>query len=271
MTDITEQAFFTKKHSRLANIAQLAKIFGWIYLVIGLIYSVFSFLEVKDIIWIRLGLPVADYASLFAEEMRYASTSTGKIIFTTITNIFHPIIYWLVLMAISTGLNMILETDLNFRGVLEDGKEPTEENKPNTMRTIVTETARVLKGTFHKKSTDPEAEDNPDLIYTEGNQPVFYDPKKVLWLDKWLGITAIASIIRYILNAFLLMDSGQQVFLSFFTQANSMSVLVWIGTILYSLLNLGIRFLSVFFPLIALGALLKVLMEMEFTSRGVEK
>ncbi|QRN82912.1 hypothetical protein JR338_10895 [Chloroflexota bacterium] len=271
MAENTEQVFFTKKHSRLANIAQLAKIIGWIYLVIGLIYAVFSFLEVKDIIWIRLGLPVADYTSLFPEELKYASTSTGKIILTTITNILHPIIYWLVLRAISAGLNMILETDLNYRGAAEDGEELAEGSKPTAMRAIVTETARVLKGTFHKKPTDPAAEEDPDLKYTEGDQPVFYDPKQVLWLDKWLRIAAVISIARYILHALLLMDPGQQIFLSFFTHADSMSILAWIGTVLYSLLNLGVRFMSVFFPMIALGALLKVLMEMEFTSRGVEE
>lgn len=269
MTENTEQAFFTKKHARLANIAQLAKIIAWIYLVVGLLNGATGVASnIKTI--------VPNIIETFKTDSQIISNFDRinliiPFISSTIKFILLPFLYWLVLMAISAGLNMILETDLNYRGAAEDGEEPAEGGKPKAMRAIVTETARVLKSTFHKKSTGPAAEDDPDLKFIEGNQPVFYDPKQVLWLDKWLGIAAIVSISRYILNTLLMMDTSQQVFLSFFRNADGMSILVWIGTILFSLLSLGSQFLFIFFSLITLGALLKVLMEMEFHSRGVEE
>lgn len=51
-------------------------------------------------------------------------------------------------MAISTGLKMIVETDLNYRGEAEITNEPGESKRPKTMRAVVTETARVFKRTF---------------------------------------------------------------------------------------------------------------------------
>jgi len=267
MAENTEQTFFTKKHSRLANIAQLAKIIGWIYLVVGLVNA-------------AAGI-ASDINFFLPNIIEYFKTSTQLIsnidridliinfIVSLIHDFFNPIIFWLILMAISTSLNMIVETDLNYREIAEDEKGLTEGGKPKAMRAIVTETARVLKGTFHKKSADPKAKDDPDFKNAEGDQPVFYDPKQVLWLDKWLGIAAIVSIFRYGLNIVLAVDPSQQVFLSFFENMANPNVFVWIATILYSLLNLGVQFLFVFFSMIALGTLLKVLMEMEFNSRGV--
>ena len=267
MAENTEQAFFTKKHARLANIAQLAKIIGWIYLVIGLVYGAAQIVQNIDYYWseITLSYQVTGVLTINADQIN----NLLEFFYATIQAFLSPIIYWLVLMAISTGLNMILETDLNYRDAAEDGEEPAEVSKPKAMKAIVTETARVLKDTFHKKSTGPTAEDDPDLKYIEGNQPVFYNPKQVLRLDKWLGIAAVVFFARNILLEILNLDSNQGFFLYLFGDKANLDFLAWIAAILLSLINLAAEFLFVFFTMIALGALLKVLMEMEFNSRGV--
>ncbi|MBG0770226.1 MAG: hypothetical protein H0S82_00880 [Anaerolineaceae bacterium] len=269
MTENTEQAFFTKKHARLANIAQLAKVIAWIYLVASLVNAATQIVQNTDyyLSQITYQYQITGVYTLTADQIY----NLLEFINATIRTLLSPIIYWLVLMAISAGLKMILETDLNYRGSAEEGEEPAEGGKPKAMRAIVTETARVLKGTFHKKPTDPAAEENPSLKYTEGNQPVFYKPKQILSLDKWLEIAAVVSIARYILNFALIVIPNQYYSASVFGDGTAKDILAWIGTILYSLLNLGVQFLFIFFTMIVLGALLKVLMEMEFNSRGVEE
>jgi hypothetical protein len=268
MTESTEQVFFTKKHSRLANIASLAKIIGWIYLVVGLVNATAGI--ASDI---NFYLPIitdyfktGDLFSLGIDQIDFII----KFITSLIYDFFNPITYWLILMTISVGLNMILETDLNYRGAAENEEETIEFSKPKTIHAIVTETARVFKKTFQKKSTNPVTEERPYLKFIEGEQPVFYKPRWVLQLDSWLEITAVITIIRHIILSIINIGGTHEFFLSFFRNSVNLDFMAWVLTIPFFLIDLGSTVLFVFFSMIALGAILNVLMEMEFNSRGVQ-
>jgi hypothetical protein len=113
--------FFSEKHQRLYSVAKWADILSWIMLVFFVLV---------------LALNIFSSASQFnAQYASYAGTTFFKYIFATpaalvqylanwLLSLFKGIVFFLVLRAVSMGLNMIIETDLNYRGEhMEEGNE----------------------------------------------------------------------------------------------------------------------------------------------------
>jgi hypothetical protein len=106
---------------------------------------------------------------------------------------------------------------------------------------------------------------------TPEEQPVFYNPVRVLQLDEWLNGAAIAMVAATIAsNLFSISDMSQNMAI-LVTQTTTPNTLAWVLTVLLFILIVGASSAVYYFPLRALGKILKVLMEMEYNSRGVKE
>jgi hypothetical protein len=120
---------------------------------------------------------------------------------------------------------------------------------------------------------EDEFDDHESLIsFTdEENAPVFYKPQEVLWLDKWVNRAAKASIIASVLANLLYLPQMQGIVLSYFRGNVEWNTVAWlIGLVIFAF-SVALQAIIIYFPLKALGFILKILMEMEFNSRGVRQ
>jgi hypothetical protein len=121
MTDNTADDFFTKKHERLTVIAYWANIFAWIVLVINILWVGASFSQAQmnydmQNSGINLGQG-SNFIQMLSQNPRYlASLAIGLI-----SILLRGVVYWFVLKGVAVGLNMIVETDLNYRAQLQGG------------------------------------------------------------------------------------------------------------------------------------------------------
>lgn len=113
-----------------------------------------------------------------------------------------------------------------------------------------------------------DVEDEEEIEADDDNPPEFYKPREVLWLEKWLYRAAIASIVAAIVASLLELPRMQNIVWSYFTfQPESNSVAWLISIVIFSFI-VGLQCILLYFPLKALGSILKILMEMEFNSRA---
>lgn len=100
------QDFYTKKHKKLDGISFAAAIFAWLVLIsfifVGLVECYSTFIRLNS---------EGPLGYLFREN----PISVISSFFSPITTLFQAGVYWLVLKGVSLGLNMIIETDLNYR------------------------------------------------------------------------------------------------------------------------------------------------------------
>ena len=114
-----QEDFFSDNHNRLLNIAYSAKNIAWIVLVIYLLYGVGTFFIEQSNQMIYRGFPNSYvlFTDMLAKNPVYALS-----LFTQIISILlRGVIYFLVLKSISLGLNMIVETDINYRETNKEG------------------------------------------------------------------------------------------------------------------------------------------------------
>jgi len=114
-----QKDFFSDNHTQLLNIAYTAKIIAWIVLVIYTLVGMGTFFIQQTNQMYSMGLPNSYlfFSDMLSKNPIYALSLIAKIL-----SIFlNGIIYFLILKAISLGLNMIVETDINYR---EIKKEP---------------------------------------------------------------------------------------------------------------------------------------------------
>jgi hypothetical protein len=99
------EGFFTKKHKRLSWIATISGIFSWVVL---LIFSASTIVNLADFF---------DYIGMSSlpELFRTMPVLTMSVISRFITPAFRGLVYFLLLRGLKFGLNMIIETDLNYR------------------------------------------------------------------------------------------------------------------------------------------------------------
>ena len=124
MADIQGIDSFTTKHGRLMRIAAFANAFAWIVLVVNILWMGASFMQdlfnynMMSVGLINSHLP-SFLESLLRDPLYMASTIVGLA-----GILFRGVVYWLILKGIAVGLNMIVETDLNYRdGNLEVSHE----------------------------------------------------------------------------------------------------------------------------------------------------
>ena len=89
------------QHRTLRHIAQAANLLAWIALVIFILSAGERLFDLQ----------------LVGNNILFIT----RILFNTLSTLLKGVIYWLVLKGIACGLNMIVETDLNYRGRVEVG------------------------------------------------------------------------------------------------------------------------------------------------------
>lgn len=112
-----------------------------------------------------------------------------------------------------------------------------------------------------------ESDDEAESDYA----PVFYKPKNVAWLEKWLTRASILYLVIFtILNFMNLPDRRFSVMTYFQNAETSVGFLPWLIAVILVLFSIAVEVIIVYLPLKALAYILNILMEMEFTSRGVK-
>ncbi len=101
---MTEQEeFFSPNHNRLLNIATWAKYLAWVVLVVYVLNAGLQILEYQTF----LNNGQVQQSARLMDEFRLAVD--------TATTLLRGVVSYLVLKGISLGLNMIVETDINYR------------------------------------------------------------------------------------------------------------------------------------------------------------
>jgi hypothetical protein len=112
-----------------------------------------------------------------------------------------------------------------------------------------------------------DVKDDEEIEPDDDNPPEFYKPREVLWLEKWLYRAAIASIVAAIVASLLELPRMQNIVWSYFTFKPESNSVAWLISIVIFFFVVGLQCILLYFPLKALGSILKILMEMEFNSR----
>jgi hypothetical protein len=102
-------------------------------------------------------------------------------------------------------------------------------------------------------------------------QPVFYNPVSVLQMDGFLKWTAIIMVAATIGSNLLSLQTMAGNVAYLLTKNQTPSTFAWIITVVLFLIVVGASSAVYYFPLRALGKVLKILMEMEYNSRGVKE
>jgi hypothetical protein len=115
------------------------------------------------------------------------------------------------------------------------------------------------------------AVEKSDVFPEDENEPVFYKPKEVFWLETWLNRAAILAILVSILKLLIQLPSTQSTVFAYFRDTIEWYSFAWFIAILIASIVASFQIAVYYFCMKALGYILKILMEMEFTSRGVKK
>lgn len=94
--------FYTAKHKRLNQIAAVAGVFSWVALV-GFFFQAITQYVIYNTQLQAVGLKTVPVGNLLSGY------------FSIFNVLVQGCIFWLVLKGVSLGLNMIVETDLNYR------------------------------------------------------------------------------------------------------------------------------------------------------------
>ena len=113
MDDTNAEQLFTEKHQSLYTIAKWANVLSWVTLV-------FYVLVLALNIYSSSSQFNAQYASYTGTTFfQYLLATPGTLIqylVNWLLSLIKGIVFFLVLKGVSLGLNMIVETDLNYRG-----------------------------------------------------------------------------------------------------------------------------------------------------------
>jgi hypothetical protein len=116
MIDKTTDDFFTAKHARLIRIANIANVFAWVVIAVFILAVGAKFIQVESSYYMQQNIYMntdqnLSFANMLAGNLVYAAS-----FYVNLISIFlQGMVFGLVLKGISLGLNMIVETDLNYR------------------------------------------------------------------------------------------------------------------------------------------------------------
>jgi hypothetical protein len=119
MTDNPEEDFFTVKHARLTNIAFAANLFAWIVFIVNILFVGARFIQVQNSYMVQsiTGGQSPDFFGMLGKNPLY----TASFIMDLVSIFLRGVVYGLLLKGISLGLNMIVETDLNYKEKVQAG------------------------------------------------------------------------------------------------------------------------------------------------------
>jgi hypothetical protein len=276
MSENAEDSVLTKRDHKLLIIAKICAISAWLVLAAYLINSVYQFINSNQIYGF---IPQKENENIINWGLETGETTNGLIKhsylnnlladpFTAtrlISNLFLDIAKgvaaYLILIGLSSGLLMLVETDINYRQRFEGQKHYKDEYSKGD--------SEQLSLQDQKKPSSYEAKDKSYrelLTIAKDNDPVFYDPNKVTLLIKWIYRSLNILIVLYIVNS--LSNIGS--FKSLIETRNRplTNILVEIG---FVIVLISIFIIVNFIELKTLAYLLKILKEMEINSRKTTK
>lgn len=106
-------------------------------------------------------------------------------------------------------------------------------------------------------------------IIDDENPPAFYDPFDVIRTEKQIEMAARLMIGLIVIHNLANFSSSFRIVQGYFLN-NPNSTAVYLITFVLVAANASIGVLTIYFPLLALARILKILMEMEFNSRRVD-
>jgi hypothetical protein len=110
-------------------------------------------------------------------------------------------------------------------------------------------------------------EDNQNME----EQPVFYNPVSVLQMDEFLKWTAFIMVAATLASNLLSLNNLLKNVTLIITHTAEPNALVWVVTVILFIIIAGAGCAVYYFPLRALGKVLKILMELEYNSRGIKE
>jgi hypothetical protein len=108
-----QEDFFSPKHHRLLNIAYWANILAWIALIAAFIFPLARFLEMQSLYDAQRFY--TDQQASYIEYVRSHLTFALSLFVDIFYKFVFGFIYFIVLKGVSYGLNMLVETDINYR------------------------------------------------------------------------------------------------------------------------------------------------------------
>lgn len=108
-----QEEFFSKNHKRLLNIAAWAKYMAWVVLVIYVLYTVGEFISASNF-YDSVNFSTGQYMD-FEDKLKQDPLYTASLVVRMASTFLKGTVYFLVLKVIALGLNMIVETDINYR------------------------------------------------------------------------------------------------------------------------------------------------------------
>ncbi len=116
MTDSTADDFFTTKHARLTRIATIANLFAWVVFIVQILLVGGRFIEVQNSYTMQQFQNInLDQNLDFMGMLRTHPLYTAGFVVDLASIFLRGVTFGLILKGISLGLNMIVETNLNYK------------------------------------------------------------------------------------------------------------------------------------------------------------
>src|SRR5690349_10821148 len=122
MTESVADNFFTTKHAQLTRIASIANIFAWVVFVAQTLYVGIKFINVQNS-YLAQPLQSATFGQNlgFMEMLATHQIYAAGFFMDLVSTFLQGVTLGLVLKGISVGLNMIVETNLNYKENSQEG------------------------------------------------------------------------------------------------------------------------------------------------------
>ena len=113
MDETNAEQFFSEKHQSLYTVARWANIFSWVILAFFVLVLAINIYSSSN----QFNAQYASYTgSTFFQYLLATPEALIQYLANWLLSLFKGIVFFLVLKSVSLGLNMIVETDLNYRG-----------------------------------------------------------------------------------------------------------------------------------------------------------
>jgi len=144
----------------------------------------------------------------------------------------------------------------------ERGVEIPEQNEP---------VFEATKESAEEETADDDLDEWEAKALDDENQPEFYDTLEVITLKDNINKTAKAVIVVNILAGLTTIQWFSSMVGSYFPNRQELMPLIYFIAFIFTAFSVSVGIALTYFPLKALGHILRILMEMEFRSRkGIE-
>ncbi len=246
----TQDDFFSPKHKQILSIATWAKYLAWASLIIAIIYA-----GVSTVLnyWGQLRMaqqfsPIEENTNDILTLLNFNPNYLNEVIIGLIFGILKGVIYYLVLKGTSLGLNMIVETDINYRNKKDANKE-----KIKTM------------GIENKPTDEPGLETWEIKLLDAEIQPSFFDTLDTIELIRKLNKAANWVLALNVLLGIRNLPITGVIISGFLPQFSDIPDILWYSLLVF--VEIALDILPPYLLLKALSKILQILMEMEFNSR----